>query len=158
MRLHPEQIGLGDWRRFEWTFTTPASLSGEIPVVLFTMSERPIQVRNISLCALRGEQTQLRYFGYQEKTILPPVHPGDSNIVIYENIQTGPWSPTETMSPEKAEEFKWGFDPATTANVPDIGFSQGMRYNPTQILYFITLPSIGIYILGLFHFGIRFFR
>jgi hypothetical protein len=155
MRIYPGQIGEGNWRHFEWTFTTPDSFPGEATFLLSTRSERPIEVRNPSLRRHRGDDTIPRYHGYRNVATLPPVYPGDSEIVIYENIQSGPVVPTTVTPSRQAESFTWSFDPTAAETVPAVGFSAGAEQNPIRWLEYGTVPSLGVYGLGLLHFGFR---
>jgi uncharacterized protein (TIGR03382 family) len=71
----------------------PESLAGPRVFRVWTMSERPIEVRNVSLRAA-GWETPVSALGplpqgqavYRMVAELPPLHDGDEPVAIYENL------------------------------------------------------------------------
>ncbi len=92
LTVFAEQIG-PDWRHFEWTFRAPQELPDKLVFRLYTMSERPIEVRRLSLRASHWEQPVL--LGkklspgqaiYRLLAELPARRRGDPPVAIYENL------------------------------------------------------------------------
>ena len=117
-----EQIG-PDWRHFEWTFQTGDDVAGDLAFRLLTMSERPIEVRNVSLrpsawpapVNLTGLAAGQRV--YPKAADLPPLRAGDPNVVIYANRL---WEPGAThggpATPAGNEWLRWR--PASQGAIP----------------------------------------
>jgi hypothetical protein len=90
---HPEQV-TGDWRRFEWWFDLPAEWAGPAELRIHTQSERPIEVRNVALCAA-PRPVPLAWQGrlppgsavYRDLTPggLEPRREGEPRVHVYEN-------------------------------------------------------------------------
>lgn len=167
--VYPEQIGRDDWRHFEWTFFAPEKLAlplkaGEIPVIptkpaeitfrVFTMSERPIEVRNISLRKSFFNRPVLSQASgapkpvYRKVAELPAVLAGDLPIVIYENLlvdsisgQDDPLANSEAVKHRPISGQK---------GRPPIGVETLMKYPPSQLLLVSSLPAMCVYIFGAF--------
>jgi hypothetical protein len=143
------------WRRFEATFQAPADLSGQVLFRIFTMSERPIEARNISLRRSRRDMpVQLRQRlkpgqrVYRKVAELAPLDPADPAVAIYENLLCLPGRPVsgKMATGEFIEEFKWaGSEPGTNAVVPDLAMPPGP--DPARSLLAITLPGVALYVL-----------
>ena len=114
-----DQIGQ-DWRHFEWTFKTPADIDGEVAFRVYTMSERPIEVRNVRFAESRWDQPRgavgpasastqpVRV--YALRTELAPLRPGDEPVAVYENLGIGYWQalrPTVATNSMDLEQVKW---------------------------------------------------
>ncbi len=114
-----DQIGQG-WRHFEWTFKTPADIDGEVEFRVYTMSERPIEVRRVRLRESHWDQPRSLWRDpgrfdpgthlYELRAELPPCRPGDEPVAIYENRVVQYWGgvrQSRQMSPEGVETAKW---------------------------------------------------
>ncbi|MGB2820850.1 MAG: hypothetical protein WBF17_07710, partial [Phycisphaerae bacterium] len=116
LTAHAEQIGR-KWRHFEWTFRTPDDLAGEVLLRVFTMSERPIEVRSIALRASDwdrptgpGSRLPRRQKVYTLAAELPATAPGARPVAIYENRLVLPPDRRRRRGPatsRRIEDFKW---------------------------------------------------
>ena len=149
---HAEQIGT-DWRRFEWTFRCPRKSFGEAGQTflrVFTMSERPIEVRAVSLRrshwpvpANLGNRLAPGRGVYAKRAELGALNAGDARVVIYENLL---WSPARaTVSPEAARIEAFRQAPESSGEVPDV--SLHVDGDPSGLLYRLTLPAGGVYLV-----------
>ena len=135
LTAHAEQIGT-DWRHFEWTFRTPPDVQGNLLFRVFTMSERPIEVRNVRFQAsgwerLVGAAGRLAPGepAYRLVRECPPTVRGDAPVAIYENRlwrpleappSTGPWPSG------RIEKLKWDPNrPPAPGDLPPIGLAGG---------------------------------
>jgi hypothetical protein len=99
-KLHWDRTGLsirGDeitatWRRFDYYFQAPAQVSDSYWFILQTVSERPIEVRDVELCeshwpvpVVEQGDGQAGKAVYELKATLPALDPGDEPVAIYEN-------------------------------------------------------------------------
>jgi len=152
----PERSGLtvnaermaADWRHFEWTFETPEDVSGELTFRVFTMSERPIEVRNVSLresdwpIPVAAERLGAGEGVYCKAAELPALNSGDPNVVIYENRLCDPATAERQSSHEEVESLRWrtspGADPAGR-EVPDVSIRA--EPPPIWILLGVSLPG-----------------
>jgi len=150
MILHPEHLGGEDWRHFEWVFRTSAEMSGEMTFRLLTMSERPIEVRNVSLRASHwpepiippGAKPDVTGKIYHRVAILPPINPADTPIAIFENsLARPPESKATKMDAKTVEKVKWN----RAEGLPDVGARPAMRHGPGVMLLMTTLPAGLIY-------------
>ena len=126
LRVSPEQIG-PQWRHFEWTCRTPADLPAEPVLRVLTMSERPIEVRDIRLQVSTWErpiqiarQLPAGQPVYRRLAALEPLRPGDPEVVIYENLLYGPLPEPDAglrLSEAQIESLKWGRD-LTAGEIP----------------------------------------
>ncbi len=166
--VYPEQIGQADWRHFEWISTLPEELAESvepcgIPVTpaepveitfrVFTMSERPIEVKNISLCSssidtpILARPVKAGEAIYKKIALLPAVRAGDSPIAIYENLLVDTVSATD--DPSAASEVVKYNPLAGQQGRPVVGVSTTMKYHPRKLLLLSTLPAICVYLMGL---------
>ena len=115
MIVHAEQI-VPQWRHFEWTFQTPQELPEGLVFRIFTMSERPIEVRSVSVRRSRWESPLTPpdvppgTAVYGKLTEVDARDPSDARVSIYENlfcrsVQAAPAAgrPTEL----EIESLKW---------------------------------------------------
>jgi len=158
LTVHAEQIG-PQWRHFEWTFRMPEDLSGTFLFRLFTMSERPIEVRRVALrasdwdrpagCAGRlapGDRV------YDLAAELPARAPGDKPVALYENklvVPAGRRPSRRVVTPREIEAVRWPRGPQPTSRpvefLPRVGL--GVRAQPTRTLCLSTLPAAGLYLI-----------
>ncbi len=156
LTVHAEQIG-EDWRHFEWVFAAPDDLADGVRFRVFTMSERPIEVRDISLRtsspdrpvlwagagAERGEKV------YRLAAELPAVLAGDPTVAVYENRLALPAARRPALAkatPAAIERLKWPAGPQVAAEtLPDVGLTVPAR--PGRLLWRVTLPAAGVYML-----------
>jgi len=148
----PERIG-EDWRHFEWTFRAPPRAGGKVIFRVFTMSERTIEVRNVSL--RRGDwEAPMDSTGrlkpgdrvYRDLTPagLKPLRKGEQRVHIYENLLWAPAIIGPLAGPADIERLKWspGVPPAT---VPDVELSVHAR--PKKLIWCFTLPAAALYLV-----------
>ena len=152
LNAHAEQIG-PEWRHFEWTFSMPASVPPELTFRIFTMSERPIEVRRVSFRASHldvpigvGGRIPPGRRIYGLVATLSPTSPGDSPIAVFENLLVLPPSQRPVqwrLSPDRVERFKWeardGDSSALPERVPQLGLQ--VRVDPGRMLLTATLPA-----------------
>lgn len=116
LTIGPEQIG-PDWRHFEWTFEVPEIPGGQADFCVFSMSERPIEIRNVSLRRSSWE-TPIGNDGrlapgqrvYRKLVELPARRAGDEPVAIYENLlcRTQPERFADGRPDEQTlERLKW---------------------------------------------------
>ena len=148
------------WRHFEWTMHLPALLAGRCAFRLSTMSERPIDVRNVELRP-SGWETPINLFAalgegepvYRKLAEVAPLDQRDEPVAIYENLLCP--RPEITASRTPADEaliegLRWASDeelasPSSPARVPDVALaSQG---DPSRLLWRSTVPAAAV--LGL---------
>ena len=119
LRVNPEQFG-DEWRHFEWTFRTPAKTPEETTLRVMTPSERPIEVRNVSLRRsdwphpIRVTDRPLAegQSVYRKREDLHPLRTGEAEITIYENLLYGPVSERESgteWDDGQIDALKWGW-------------------------------------------------
>ncbi|MCJ7543707.1 MAG: hypothetical protein MUP47_03930 [Phycisphaerae bacterium] len=154
-----ERIGPA-WRHFEWTMQVPASLAGRCVFRLSSMSERPIDVRNVSL-RQAGWETPVSLLGalpqgeavYRKVAELPPLNTGDEPVAIYENRLCRPKAPLEIPGPaEEAaiERLRWmtaedPVDMSLLVQVPDVSLHR--LASPSALVWWTTVPAVAL--LGL---------
>lgn len=161
------------WRHFEWVFTLPPTIEGQLTFRVFTMSERPIEVKSISLReshsdapvfhgsnALFATRAKLSPGEkvYKKVATLPPLHPvnplGQPNppVVIYENLLHPEFLKARglgVLTPEEIETLKWAprsFSQRMFSQPPDIGLHPG-EHDFFRMFFCISAPSAGVYIL-----------
>ena len=158
LTAHTEQIGR-EWRHFEWTFHTPADLARKVLFRVFTMSERPIEVRNIELRASHWEQPvdpagrlPAGEKVYRLATELPALAPGAKPVAIYENRLVVPPEqrpPARPATSREIERVKWRRGgpqgPADSSFLPEVGLRVGL--DPRRALLATTLPAGLVYLL-----------
>jgi hypothetical protein len=154
--VYADQIGAA-WRHFEWTFTTPDEVPAEVTFRVHTLSERPIEVRNVTLRASHpdrpvplGDRLAPGARVYAEVAKLPALDPRAPPVVLYENLQWQPVGtrPTVAASSEEIERLKWhpgAWLADAGAGLPDVGLS--VPEPPTRLLLFTTLPGLLLYSL-----------
>ncbi len=154
MTVIPEQIA-SDWRHFECTFRAPADLSGRVYFRIFTMSERPIEARNISLRRSCRDvpvnlQGRLRpgQRVYRKVAELKPLNETDPPVAIYENLLRLRGRPVSgTMAaPRFIENFKWaGAERGINVSAPNLAMPSGPGVMRSFLT--ITLPGVVLYLL-----------
>lgn len=157
MRIEGERIA-ANWRHFEWTFAVPPDALPEAVFHVFTMSERAIEVRNVSLVESDWERpinTDGRLTPgqavYRKATEVAAVRPGDPPVAIYENLLCLPprgvrLDPRTTE--DRIERLRWpaddaDFSDALRCGVPDLSLSVGA--DPARLLRVVSLPAAGAY-------------
>lgn len=150
MRIDCERLG-PKWRHFEWTFQAPLSAGGEGVFRIFTYSEKPVEVRNVSLRrgawetpinladGLKpGQRVYVDLTG--ETDGLPPLKAGDPRIHVYKNLlclpRSFPVGRLVALEDDHAvvEALRWRpdeFDLARQALVGgdvDLGEAKSMRF------------------------------
>ena len=92
LTIRQDEIG-APWRHFEWTFRSTADAAGERKFLLQSVSERPIEVRNVSLRESRIDAPldPLRKLSpgqkvYRFRAEFPPLNAGDTPVFLYENL------------------------------------------------------------------------
>ena len=129
LTVHSEQIG-ETWKHYEWTFRSPDLPADETRFRMFTMSERPIWVRNISLrpsdwpqpAGVAGRLAPGEPV-YRLRALLPAENRGDPPVAIYENMLCrNDVQVVRDWDEADLESLKWPADPsAALANtVPDV--------------------------------------
>jgi len=142
-----EQIG-GDWRHFEWTFRAPQDLPERVSFRVFTQSERPIEVRNVSL---RTSHWPVPVVGggrlapgervYEKLAELPALRPSEPPVAIYENRLCRP-AVEAPAEPGAIEALKWA-DAVPAGPVPAVFLRAGAWPGNalTSVLVCVTLPG-----------------
>jgi hypothetical protein len=157
LSIRPEETGT-DWRHFEWTFKTPSYCSGPKSFYIRTLSERPIEVRNVSLRPShfevpvdpRGVLTAGAKV-YKFRAELPPLNDGDAPVVIYENLLcNGPVPPLDKSrsTPEYIEWLKWEYpqgDLAAPHDPPDISLGASTQFS--RLVKLMTLPAAAVFLM-----------
>lgn len=158
-----EQIG-PQWRKFEWTFQpTPrlfAPESGQLLFRIFTMSERAIEVRRISLRKSRwdapidlgGRLDARGRIGAVYEDVTPdglqPLRPGDPRVHIYRNRLCLPDALASSRPPATAQRIELlrtlsKSDAASVPQAPDVSIRT--TSDPTRILLLVTMPALLLY-------------
>ncbi len=156
-----ERIGAA-WRHFEWTMQWPGGRIGRNVFRIYTMSERPIEVRNVALRPSDWE-TPIDLFGssrldqdqavYRKVAELAPLTAGEEPVAIYENrfCRTGVSAPQRIGADDQdVEHLRWLTDgdvpaEAGVLTVPDV--SLAARGDPSSLLWRSTVPAAAL--LGL---------
>jgi hypothetical protein len=152
-----EQIG-PEWRTFEWAFQMPETRADNTIFRVFTMSERAIEARNISLRA-RPQDRPLDPSGkltpgekiYKPVAQLPPRRRDDPPVVIYENLlclDSPPDPSPGTWDNLALERLKWASadHPGTTGAVPDVGIATRIDANYVKKLGLLSCMGVIIYL------------
>ena len=154
LTVHAEQIGPA-WRHFEWTFQSPGADFDHTYFRLVTPSERPIEVRNVSLRESHldvpvnlGGRLRPGDAVYAKVAELPPRNPSDPNVVIYENLLCTPAriDGDRAWREEEIEKLKWSA-PELSANLAVPGVGLRASFDPAWVWEF-TLPAGGLYLLA----------
>jgi len=145
-----------EWRHFEWTARTyPVEdydpIRSKTYFRLFTIGERPIEVRNASLRESHREQPS--NFGnklqpgrqvYRKLIELPPVKAGMPKVAIYENLLAQPIVQGKPMSSADIQQLKYmpqsSIQPAEIADI-----SLKATWPPWRDIIIMTLPGGLIY-------------
>jgi len=167
-RVQSDQLGLTayseqivpQWRHFEWTFKMPDQFAGRAAFRVFTMSERPIEVRNVSLRPSRWE-TPFDLTGqlppgrsvYVKRAELPSRTPGKPAVAIYENLLCLDDTVVSfrRMDNNEIERLKWspeislGHPPAAA----DVSVRVGTSGQRALVLASLSVTAAGAYIIGL---------
>jgi len=156
LTVYPEQMG-GDWRHFEWVFRAPEALPDETVFRVFTMSEREIEVRDISLRAGSLDRP-LDPSGklppganvYKKVAQLEPRRSGDLPVAIYENLlcpDVPPDPSPATWDNLAIERLKWaGGARAVTGSPPDVGISLRTDGDRVKKLGLLSCGGMVIYL------------
>jgi hypothetical protein len=147
-----ERIG-PSWRHFEWTMRWPGGQAGRCVFRVYTMSERPIEVRHVELRS-SGWETPVRLSAglgegqavYRKVAEVPPVVAGDEPVAIYENLLCPPAgsAPRHVQADESSvERLRWSVDSdlqAVPQTVPDVGLAAAGG-DPSALLWRATVPA-----------------
>jgi hypothetical protein len=161
LTVEAEQIG-PEWRHFEG----PAPIrffDDSFTFRLVTLSERAIDVRNVSFAPLLRRRP-LNLSGsltggenvYRKLVELPAVNPGDPPVAIYENrlwrsLKDTPkrtWGcHMEVPTNEQLEAVKYPPPGAKLESLPVPDISLRPVDNPAGLIWGLTLPAVGLYVL-----------
>lgn len=121
LAIRGEEIGTA-WRSFDYYFQTPPQVANEHWFILQTVSERPIEVRNVSLCesSYPVPQTPSGVLPtgsavYELKAELPALDGVSEPVAIYENLLAGRMDIDQTLDLKDGTQIKMTQDP------PDVG-------------------------------------
>jgi hypothetical protein len=166
-----EQIGT-NWRHFRWTFGTAGEIPSPLGFRLYSMSERPIEVRGLTLRKLSARESPDMpgpltpgEAVYVKVAQVPAEDPADAPVVIYENRlasreQPLPWELQRLwgeQAEEKVEKMKWNaytlMEKLTQKVFPPIPPYPGLpaSFPPavmTRLALATTLPGAGLYVLA----------
>ncbi|HUS47247.1 MAG TPA: hypothetical protein VNA25_25175 [Phycisphaerae bacterium] len=161
-----EQVATG-WRHFEWTFRTGANVPTPLGFRLLTMSERPIEVRGVSMRRASGWETPWTLGPiapgtkiYRKLAELPPIRPGEAPVAIYENRLALPRAPIRykhVLTDDEVERLKWSFPAGDWPDglwVPNLGLAP-TAVTTRNLCLATLLPGVGIYLVVLMIAGIR---
>jgi hypothetical protein len=154
-----EQI-VTDWRAFRWTLRTEANFPRPLGVHLSSMSERPIEVRNLSVRKVSGWDVPEDAGGlpvgasvYRKVAEVPAVNRSDQPVVIYENLLARPNVPTEgkglRWTEDQVEAVKWNRrdpNPEWPGFAPDIGLHPPHYFSWMCLAPVTTLPGVAAYV------------
>ena len=157
LSIRPEEIGT-DWRHFEWTFKTPSYCSGPKYFWIHTLSERPIEVRNVSLRPSHFE-VPVDPRGvlpggakvYKFRAELPPLNDGDAPVAIYENLLSAgdvQFRARDKSTPEYIEWLKWEYpqgDLAAPHDPPDVSLGASAQFS--RHIKMMTVPAAAIFLV-----------
>ncbi|MFP4106689.1 MAG: hypothetical protein ACLFVU_11440 [Phycisphaerae bacterium] len=151
-----EQIA-PEWRHFECTVTGSDRATGGY-LHLFTIGERPILVRNITIKPAEVETPvllpQQRIPAdlepgrpiYRKLAVLPAQDPAEPDVVIFENRLFDSFAhlPDRRVDNEYIEKLKWQPETITDLVRPDVSIPE--TGNPRHLLT-LTIPAIAAYLL-----------
>ncbi len=161
--VYAEQIGRR-WRRFQRTFRTPPDVPEEVTFRLYTLGERPVEVRNISLrrssppspllVAPLPPGVRSGDKVYRRVAQLPPLDPRDEPVAIYRNLLCRD-EPAEFVPADhrKIESLKWPGE-AEAADICrpilDVGVRTGGKFwfKPRLLFIITTVPGVLVYALA----------
>ncbi|MHC4294224.1 MAG: hypothetical protein ACYSTL_01420, partial [Planctomycetota bacterium] len=155
LTVFSEQIG-AEWRGFEWTFRTPDDLPSKTVFRVFTMSERPIEVRDVSLRTsdyerpiIFNETLDPGERVYRRLTELSPRRAGDPPVAIYENLLCGSGAVGRgrIADSKSIERLKWYGRVLSDGleEVPELGIPPSGPMGKDAIV----LPVAGVLVYGL---------
>lgn len=141
------------WRHFEWTFRSPADPAARTNFRVLTLSERPVEVRNISLRASQepvpvdpdgrlrpGERV------YEKLVELPALDPADPPVAVYENrlCRQAGQAPAD---PGAIEALRWA-PGASGGTAPDVSLhaDRWPAWRLTAAAAVTTLPGAALYV------------
>lgn len=158
--VQPEQLG-DAWRRFEQIFVVPDEVAGAATFRLFTMSERPIEIRDVRLQAsgrwepkLTDPPVEARDV-YQLVAACPAVRAEEPPVLVFENRFWSPQTPPSVaMSAEQIEAFRWA-DAADVAARPAVGVKLQPPPQPGQTLRRVSLPAVAAWLILAIGGGLR---
>ena len=154
LMVYPEQTG-ADWRRFTWDLVTPEALPDALTFRIYSMSERPVEVRDVSMRRAVPYQPVgvPEDFGadahvYVEVAEIAPLREGDEPVRIYENrlCRDAATRALVRAEPATVEALKWDPTPwleDATRPLPDLGFTPPAAL--TRWLLFATVPALVLY-------------
>lgn len=155
LSIRAEELG-PDWRHFEWTFTAPADLWENRTFRIRSISERPIEVKDVSLrpshldvpVNLKGK-LQPGKAVYERRVVLPPLNASDTLVAIYENLLCGKAAIGPESDTAAIERLKWDFDAEASAKatVPDVSLKLSGSY--ISLLYAFTIPATAVYLFAI---------
>jgi hypothetical protein len=157
--IEADQIG-PRWRHFEWV----EDLSSKVTFRLFTLSERPIEVRNVSVRRAqeippidKGEfdRGTIAVNVYRKLVELPAVNKGDPPVAIYQNMFCNPIKPAPggpgangpVPTNEQLESVKYPPSGAKLESLPVPDISLRPVDNPARLIWCLTLPAMALYVL-----------
>jgi hypothetical protein len=153
-----EHIG-ADWRHFEWVLQSPEYSADRESFQLHTSSERPIEVRNVSLRESSLDEP-VEFSGtlapgeavYELRKELPAVNPNLPPVAVYENHlwrkQSAQPQPAKGVSGD-IEMLKWRPDEYVKLSypIPEIGFT--LNSSPGYVALITTVPAVCIWLIAL---------
>jgi hypothetical protein len=129
LTVYPEQIG-PEWRHFERTLEAPGKIEKELFFGIYTASERPIEVRNVSLRQSCWDQPvnlggllKAGQAVYRKVADLPPRRSTDPPVAIYQNmLYPGRAGSSRIADSQAMERLKWhaGEETGQVAEVPKL--------------------------------------
>lgn len=166
LALHVEAEQLSpQWRHFEWRFQAPPDAPEAATLYVTSSSERPITVRNVSLRVSSpqrplniGSRLEPGESVYRRAATLPPRRPGDTPVVIYENLlwRPAPQAPppvgpeASALASAELEELKWrppDLLAGQTLVVPSLGIASSPDPGPmfwrTSVPGALALAALG---------------
>ncbi len=158
--IAPEQIGRR-WRHVEADLVVSDDPPRQAWLRFSTLSERPIEIRNVSLREatvflprLPGDVIAPGQPVYRKVVELPALRAGDPNVVIYENPLAMPVSAgrrrAQPPSHEAIETLKWlPVNPQTWGQVAPIDLTWRTSAEPGAMVRTRTLPAAGVYLLAM---------
>jgi len=157
LMIYPSQMG-ADWRHFERTFTAPEKLAEWPCFKILTPSERPIEVRDVSLRASapdvpirpagRGEPGQVVYRKLVE---LPAAGSGEPPVVIYENTLCEPPGRRGRFSATPGQIEHLRRSPRSLLDDRDAllpRLSLPTAEDAPNWAHIITMPIVALYLVG----------
>ena len=151
LSVHPEHLG-PQWRRFEWCFVAPPHGAGRDLVRVFTMSERLIEVRSVSLrLSQRPQPLDLTGRLAPGEPVyrpvgqpLPPEREGDEPVWVYENrLCLGEQLYVQATAENVEALRRLAPDRRGLPPVPDL--SVRVARSPQRAVWTVMLPALAAY-------------